>query len=497
MALKQNNLASSTTEQGFPTLVGCALQREETLEDGTKVIVEGITPYKMKNVLNDNAPEGSNITFRTPGEPYVTTSGETLNGICQTYNENHDEIFDIIKLGKSYKFKIKEKLDELDNMSLEEIAEFFEPADNRVAISDSEVTASSGNGNGILTSFMEDQGMPIIALVYTEDSKQKGLMYIPKCLTEIEGSPFYGETPGWYLSDMQGGFTPATVEEITINNVITLMNNYTGDASKLGDDLTEYDSSKLNWLLESAEEVEGPVPKLVSITATTQPVKSSYVVGETFDPTGMVITATFDDGSTKAVTDYTYSPTGALSLTDAKITVSYTENDDTRTAFVPISVVNLILTQGKTYEFDYKALAEYVEQQMITKGIMDEAAGMNLIGFSCGNQNPVIDVGTTNIPYRCGFLDCGVVQTQDANISFGTDVGGRGNCGEIDGVWDFSNYFSDLIAYLKEAGKVTDIYEFEAVNIRYAQHITINLQNCDKPVTYELDGNINWITQKD
>lgn len=495
MALKQNNLASSTTEQGFPTLVGCALQREETLEDGTKVIVEGITPHKMKNVLNDNAPEGSNITFRTPGEPYVTTSGETLNGICQTYNENHDEVFDIIKLGKSYKFKIKEKLDELDDMSLEEIAEFFESADSRIAIGDSEVTADGGNG--IMTSFMEEQSMPIIALTYIEDSEQKGLMYVLKCLTEIEASTFYGLTPGWYLSDMQGGFTPTTINELTINNIITLMNNYTGDVSKPGDDLTEFDSSKLDWLLESAEEVEGPVPKLVSITATALPVKRTYVVGETFDPTGMVITATFDDGSTKVVTDYTYSPTGALSLTDAKITVSYTENDDTRTAFVPISVVNLILAQGKTYEFDYKALAEYVEQQMTAKGYMDEAASMNLIRFSCGNQDPVIDVGTTNIPYHCGFLDCGVVQTQDENISFGTDAGGRGNCGEIDGVWSFSNYFSDLIAYLKEAGKVTDIYEFEAVNIKYAQHITINLLNCDEPVKYELDGNINWITQKD
>lgn len=88
MSLKQNNLAEATTENGFPTEVGCPLQKEVTLEDGTKVIVEGITPDKMKAILNqyvDGNEEG--ITFKTPGEIYKNDNTE-LNGVVQIYNES-------------------------------------------------------------------------------------------------------------------------------------------------------------------------------------------------------------------------------------------------------------------------------------------------------------------------------------------------------------------------------------------------------------------------
>ena len=79
MSLKQNNLAEATTEQGFPTETSIPLQREVTLDDGTVVTVEGVTPAKLASDLG--------ITYKTPGEPYV--NGEvTLDGVVQTYNES-------------------------------------------------------------------------------------------------------------------------------------------------------------------------------------------------------------------------------------------------------------------------------------------------------------------------------------------------------------------------------------------------------------------------
>lgn len=44
-----------------------------------------------------------------------------------------------------------------------------------------------------------------------------------------------------------------------------------------------------------------------SIEVTSMPVKTEYMAGEYFDPTGMVITATTYDGETKEITDYSYS----------------------------------------------------------------------------------------------------------------------------------------------------------------------------------------------
>ena len=84
--------------------------------------------------------------------------------------------------------------------------------------------------------------------------------------------------------------------------------------------------------------VEKPAT-LESIAVTTAPTKTHYFVGETFEPAGMVVTATYDDESNKPITDYTYSPAGALTTGDHEITISYTELGTTRTTTQAITVV--------------------------------------------------------------------------------------------------------------------------------------------------------------
>lgn len=84
-----------------------------------------------------------------------------------------------------------------------------------------------------------------------------------------------------------------------------------------------------------------PTPEpatLESIAITTPPAKTAYTVGETFDPSGMIVTASYSDASTAAVSDYSVSPSGNLATSDSSATVSYTENDVTKTAIVAITV---------------------------------------------------------------------------------------------------------------------------------------------------------------
>lgn len=64
-------------------------------------------------------------------------------------------------------------------------------------------------------------------------------------------------------------------------------------------------------------------PDLTRIAITTKPSKLSYYVGEKFSTKGMVVTATWNDGTKKAVDDYKYSPDGALKLADTKIHITY------------------------------------------------------------------------------------------------------------------------------------------------------------------------------
>ena len=82
---------------------------------------------------------------------------------------------------------------------------------------------------------------------------------------------------------------------------------------------------------------------LSSIAITTPPTKTYYGEGETFDPTGMVVRATYTDESTDNVTALcTYTPSTETPLTfdDDEVEVSYTESGITKTATQVIHVVD-------------------------------------------------------------------------------------------------------------------------------------------------------------
>ncbi len=81
------------------------------------------------------------------------------------------------------------------------------------------------------------------------------------------------------------------------------------------------------------------IPALTSIVITTPPTKTTYTDGETFDATGMVVTATYTDSSEDDVTaSCTWTPSGVLTTSDTEINVSYTENGITKTATCDITV---------------------------------------------------------------------------------------------------------------------------------------------------------------
>lgn len=80
--------------------------------------------------------------------------------------------------------------------------------------------------------------------------------------------------------------------------------------------------------------------KTLSSISVTPPTKTTYTVGDSFDATGMVVTATYSDASTadvtaSATTDFT---TQVASAGNKTVTVSYTENDVTVTGTFDITV---------------------------------------------------------------------------------------------------------------------------------------------------------------
>ena len=75
-----------------------------------------------------------------------------------------------------------------------------------------------------------------------------------------------------------------------------------------------------------------------SIVEATAPTETTYTAGESFNPTGMVVTATYSDSSTAAVTGYTVTDGTALTAGKTSVTISYTEGGETKTTTQAITV---------------------------------------------------------------------------------------------------------------------------------------------------------------
>lgn len=141
-----------------------------------------------------------------------------------------------------------------------------------------------------------------------------------------------------------------------------------------------------------------PVLKSIEVSGTFD---DKYVVGQTFNKEGMIVTAKYSDGSTKAVSSYIISPSGALSESDKTITISYTEGGLTVTCVEDITVIPkvpvslIVLSNGESF---------YVGDDIRTK-----------IKVSMEyNDGSTIDVDTNLCDYSPGYI---LTKSGDCEIS--------------------------------------------------------------------------------
>ncbi|MBQ7974260.1 MAG: S-layer homology domain-containing protein [Clostridia bacterium] len=132
--------------------------------------------------------------------------------------------------------------------------------------------------------------------------------------------------------DRENLVVTATYEDTTTQ----LATNYTVTPEILTEDTTEI---TVTYRGKTATVPVTVTPlEVLSIALTTPPSKTSYTAGETFDPTGMVITATYNSGKTEPTTDYTYSPASVLTADNTEMTVTYTGKEGISPVTVPITV---------------------------------------------------------------------------------------------------------------------------------------------------------------
>ncbi len=120
------------------------------------------------------------------------------------------------------------------------------------------------------------------------------------------------------------------------------------------------------------------------ISVKTAPTKTKYVQGESFDPTGLVLTVTYNRGETEDITynkdnaaDFTVTPGGALSESDTAVTVGYGGKTVTFNITVEKGEVELIPSDdnfgGAKIDMDpddlMDAILDEEDKQLIEQGV--------------------------------------------------------------------------------------------------------------------------------
>lgn len=128
-----------------------------------------------------------------------------------------------------------------------------------------------------------------------------------------------------------------------------------------------------------------PAANLTKIEVSGTPTKITYFDGEPFDPTGLVVTATYEDESTEVVTsrvEWTFNPeTLTLGTNEVKATATYGEMTASKTVTVTVTeapkVVGIDLTKDNTTTANENKLEWLGEIVTVTANKADATTNAN------------------------------------------------------------------------------------------------------------------------
>lgn len=154
---------------------------------------------------------------------------------------------------------------------------------------------------------------------------------------------------------IEGGTSDNAIDQLSaqiseILKTLTSDGQYDGAVSMIEKDGVFYAVVDLH-VIQSGSGTSGggkPAVTLASIAVKAPPTKTEYYVNQAFDKTGMQITATFSDGSTRDVTnECDISPAQFTSNGKQQVTITY-EDQTTTTTVTVFGLQSITVTKGPT-----------------------------------------------------------------------------------------------------------------------------------------------------
>ena len=182
--------------------------------------------------------------------------------------------------------------------------------------------------------------------------------------------------------------------------------------------IVSYNSVETSFKVNYIEKI------ITNLAVTTPPTKTVYDEGEAFDPTGMVVKATYNDGEIKEVTDYTIGDISGYGSVNVEISYEGLKT------YTPITIQKLV----KAISFDRDSIEVYEGNSDVLSVIYDpdDAYNKEIEWSSADETIAVVDEngevtgvneGTTEITAAIkGYNDIFAVCSVKVNDSFITDI---------------------------------------------------------------------------
>lgn len=192
---------------------------------------------------------------------------------------------------------------------------------------------------GSSNKFMLDNTKPTVTVSADKEKYYEGE-------TATITATFNEDIKDWTPKISINGFSTLASTEMTKNNSKIYTYNYVVPKGNGTQTITISDASDLAGnVMDDNKTKKFNVESIVlsNIAVTTAPEKIAYIEGENFDASGMKVTATYSNNSTKEITNYTIIGGDNLASDTTSITISYTEDEITRTTSQPITVAKKTL----------------------------------------------------------------------------------------------------------------------------------------------------------
>lgn len=200
----------------------------------------------------------------------------------------------------------------------------------------------------------------------------------------------------------------------------SVVKNYSVSPVILSKDVTEVTITYREMGVSATAKQKVTVKNLLKqIAITTPPDETAYEIGDTVDLSGMVVTAYYSDGSSKEVTNYTYSPTTISSNDDTEITITYTEDGITKTTIQEVTVGNtpnltMIEISVLPDKTEYKASEFFDPAGMLVRAYFDDNTNKLVKGYTYSPNGALTKDDTT---ITVSYTKKGITKTTSFNIT--------------------------------------------------------------------------------